>query len=80
MRDVLHPSVQVGQYKTYLQDSHAAFHPGSDLTLNACSNLHNYGYAPRRCDLFREVEGRVFERSSPTRLQDRIRLPSPSTR
>jgi hypothetical protein len=46
MRDVLHPSVQVGQYKTYLQDSHTAFHPGSGLTLNACCYLHNCGYDP----------------------------------
>ena len=46
MRDVLHPSVQVGQYKTYLQDSHSAFHPDAGLTLNACSYLHNYSYDP----------------------------------
>jgi hypothetical protein len=31
MRDVLHPSVQVGQYKMYLQDSHTAFYEGVQL-------------------------------------------------
>ena len=30
-RDVLHPSVQVGQYRQYLQDCHTAFHEGADL-------------------------------------------------
>lgn len=43
-RDVLHPSAQVGQYKTYLQDSHTAFDPDSGVQLNACSYLHNYSF------------------------------------
>lgn len=42
-RDVLHPSAQVGQYKTYLEDSHSAF-VQSGITLHACSYLHNYEY------------------------------------
>jgi hypothetical protein len=42
MRDVLHPSAQVGQYKTYLEDAHTAFDPDSGIQLNACSYLHNY--------------------------------------
>ena len=44
-RDVLHPSVQVGQYKTYLEDTHTAFYDGiSPVLLNACTYLHNYKY------------------------------------
>lgn len=42
-RDVLHPSVQVGRYKTYLEDVHTAFYDEvSPITLNACAYLHNY--------------------------------------
>lgn len=44
-RDVLHPSVQVGQYKTYLEDTHSAYYDGiSPVLLNACTYLHNYKY------------------------------------
>lgn len=44
-REVLHPSVQVGQYQMYLQDTHTAFNADSDpVSLNACSYLHNYNY------------------------------------
>lgn len=46
LRDVLHPSVQVGQYKNYLQDSHTAFQAEDSVGLSACSYLHNYGYSP----------------------------------
>ena len=47
-RDVLHPSVQVGQYKEYLQNYHTAFYDGdSPIILNACSYLHNYPYNPK---------------------------------
>jgi uncharacterized protein len=42
-RDVLHPSVQVGQYRQYLEDTHTAFHEGpKPIRLSACSYLHNY--------------------------------------
>jgi len=44
-REVLHPSVQVGQYQMYLEDAHTAFYPdiGIDpVILNACTYLHNY--------------------------------------
>jgi DUF2075 family protein len=42
-RDVLHPSVQVGQYRQYLEDTHAAFHEDpAPIRLSACSYLHNY--------------------------------------
>jgi hypothetical protein len=42
-RELLHPSVQVGQYHLYLQDSHTAFHEGpSPVQLHSCAYLHNY--------------------------------------
>jgi uncharacterized protein len=41
-RELLHPSVQVQQYKRYLKDTHTAFYEGSNpVILNACSYLHN---------------------------------------
>jgi uncharacterized protein len=46
-REILHPSVQVGHYKLYLEDTNTAFydtdHP---VNLSACSYLHNYYYNP----------------------------------
>lgn len=41
-REVLHPSVQVGQYKTYLKENHTVFYEANPISLNACSYLHNY--------------------------------------
>jgi len=42
-RDLLHPSVQVGQYRQYLEDTHSAFYEEpSPIVLSACSYLHNY--------------------------------------
>ena len=41
-REVLHPSVQVGQYKMYLQDLHPAFDGNDSIKLDAVSYLHNY--------------------------------------
>ena len=41
-RDVLHPSVQVGQYKLYLEDNHSAFFEDDPVSLHACSYVHNY--------------------------------------
>ena len=44
-REVLHPSVQVGQYQMYLQDTHTAFNEENNpVSLNACTYLHNYNY------------------------------------
>lgn len=46
-REVLHPSVQVGQYRRYLGDMHGAFHEGSDtIRLESCAYLHNYRCHP----------------------------------
>lgn len=43
MRDVLHPSVQVGQYQQYLKDNNSAFYDEPDpVGLEACCYLHNY--------------------------------------
>ena len=42
-RELLHPSVQVGQYRQYLEDTHSAFHEEpKPIRLSACSYLHNY--------------------------------------
>ncbi|MBN2518416.1 MAG: DUF2075 domain-containing protein [Candidatus Altiarchaeota archaeon] len=42
-REVLHPSVQVGQYRMYLGENHTAFYSGKNpIMLDACSYLHNY--------------------------------------
>src|SRR5258705_2572380 len=41
-RDVLHPSVQVGQYMMYLTDCHMAFQGEDGIRAHACSYLHNY--------------------------------------
>lgn len=44
-RNVLHPSVQVGNYKYYLQENNTAFYDGDNpVKLYACSFLHNYNY------------------------------------
>jgi DUF2075 family protein len=42
-KELLHPSVQVQQYRRYLEDTHTAFYEGPNpIVLNACSYLHNY--------------------------------------
>lgn len=51
-RDVLHPSVQVGQYQQYLADSHSAFHEDRPVKLSACSYLHNYNRAAEEDPLY----------------------------
>lgn len=44
-REVLHPSIQVGNYKYYLQENCTAFYEGSNpVSLYACSYLHNYNF------------------------------------
>jgi len=44
-REVLHPSVQVGRYRMYLEDTHPAFYnPPEPIDLNSCAYLHNHHY------------------------------------
>lgn len=43
IRRVLHPSVQVGRYEQYLQDTHTAFYDGG-IGLAAVSYVHNMTY------------------------------------
>lgn len=45
-RNVLHPAVQVGNYKYYLEYNQSAFHEGDHpIKLSACSYLHNYTFS-----------------------------------
>jgi uncharacterized protein len=45
LRQVLHPSRQVGNYQQFLEDYHAAFSSGQ-VGLGACSYLHNLQFDP----------------------------------
>jgi uncharacterized protein len=45
VRDVLHPSVQVGQYAQYLSDYHTVF-TEERVGLTACAYLHNLQFDP----------------------------------
>jgi len=46
-REILHPSVQVGQYTRYLSDNNTAFHRGSEpVSASGCAYLHNYAFQP----------------------------------
>ena len=61
MRDVLHPSAQVGQYRAYLQDTHTAFYDGSSpISLKACAYLHNYQHDPED-ELFADKFQQIME-------------------
>jgi uncharacterized protein len=42
IREVLHPSAQVGGYEMFLRDTHTAFYGEDRIELEACSYLHNY--------------------------------------
>ncbi len=43
IRDVLHPSVQVGRYAQFLRDNHEACHADPvPIKVTACAYLHNY--------------------------------------
>jgi uncharacterized protein len=46
VRDVLHPSVQVGQYAQYLKDYHTVF-TAEEVGLSACAYLHNLRHYER---------------------------------
>ena len=45
LRDVLHPSRQVGNYQLYLENTNEAFH-GGGVGLSSCSYLHNIQFEP----------------------------------
>ncbi len=69
MRDVLHPSVQVGQYKLYLEDAHTAFYEEpSPIGLSACAYLHNYGDRPH--DVLLNDKYRAYLESCPLFMAD----------
>ena len=75
-RDMLHPSVQVGQYRQYLEDTHAAFHEeAAPIRLSACSYLHNYFVGrtdPILAPKFEQVlrENPLFDADGADRLGD----------
>lgn len=73
-RDVLHPSVQVNQYRRYLVDMHAAFHEDADpVRLDACAYLHNYN--PAADDpLFAEISDAVRQLAPVFTGGDALRL------
>jgi len=77
-RDVLHPSVQVMQYRTYLQDAHTAFYEGTQpVGLASCAYLHNYPYSSHdvlfdsRFDSYLETDP-LFTSDDVSRLQEYI--------
>lgn len=41
LKETLHPSAQVGQYRQYLADTHETFHDGN-VKLAACAYLHDF--------------------------------------
>ena len=44
-KELLHPSVQVGQYAEYLSQNHSIFTSDLNIPLFACAYLHNYNYS-----------------------------------
>lgn len=77
-REILHPSVQVGQYSTYLQDTHTAFYEKNSILLNACTYLHNYSFHKNDVLLdkkFTEIVHKypVFSSDGALLLQDYLR-------
>ena len=60
MRDVLHPSAQVGGYERYLLDVHTAFN-GGDVGLTACGFAHNSRF-DQEAELWSETHSRLLER------------------
>ncbi|MGQ0614960.1 MAG: DUF2075 domain-containing protein [Planctomycetaceae bacterium] len=60
LRDVLHPSKQVGNYREYLEDCHTAFSEDG-IALSACSFLHNVEYDPAH-ELFHDRHRTLIER------------------
>lgn len=72
-RNVLHPSIQVGQYRQYLKDYHTAFYEGnSPIILHACAYLHNYPYREND-ELFAKKFREATERY-PIFLKDKVEM------
>lgn len=61
VREVLHPSVQVGSYQMYLQDNHTAFYDENSIRLRSCSFLHNYSTV-KNDPIFSELYTEVLEK------------------
>ena len=76
LRDILHPSVQVGQYRMYLRDYHSAFYDSvNPVMLSACAYLHNYAFDANdaiMADKFREAmtKNPLFTKDEVVRLKD----------
>lgn len=76
MRDVLHPSVQVGQYRMYLEDTQTVFYEDDNpVKLSSCCYLHNYAYDPDDVIFADKFEGvikqnPVFTMDDVDRLRD----------
>lgn len=60
MRDVLHPSAQVGGYQRYLMDVHTTFSEGA-VGMSACGFAHNARF-DADAELWAEVHGALLDR------------------
>jgi hypothetical protein len=60
-REVLHPSAQVHQYRTYLEDMHTAFQEPEAIGLDACAYLHNWQWSRGSAILDPRYEARLGE-------------------
>ena len=70
-RDVLHPSVQVGNYRQYLSDQLVALHEGeTSIRLSACSYLHNYSL--EKDDPLLEEKFKVVVQKNPVFSKDDV--------
>src|SRR5271165_1985191 len=67
-RQVLHPSVQVRQYETYLRDCHSAFYEDTPVLLSGCAYLHNY--EPEMADALFAERFREVTRENPAFTAD----------
>jgi DUF2075 family protein len=68
-REVLHPSMQVLQYREYLQDTDTAFYGDGAVQLSSCAYLHNY--LPRKNDVLFDSKFLDILQQSPAFTEDR---------
>ncbi len=59
LREVLHPSRQVGNYQEYLSDCHTVFNEGA-VGLSACSYMHNIQFDPNN-ELFQPKHNEILQ-------------------